>query len=144
MYKIYPGQTRNTTSIFIRYIHFVPPSDVSNAARRFPDSFHHNDKIAPFHRIAARLLIIFGNLEMTGFKAFDIHHQTAILGMEKLHQLTAAAYEDEYITVPDTAAHTLVYHTAEGTDTLAHISPAGAEKIPHRIIQTEHGNRCIG
>ena len=68
---------------------------------------------------------------MTGFKAFDIHHQTAILGMEKLHQLTAAAY-------------TLVYHTAEGTDTLAHISPAGAEKIPHRIIQTEHGNRCIG
>jgi hypothetical protein len=37
-----------------------------------------------------------------------------------------------------------VYHTAEGTDTLAHISPAGAEKIPHRIIQTEHGNRCIG
>ena len=54
------------------------------------------------------------------------------------------AYEDEYITVPDTAAHTLVYHTAEGTDTLAHISPAGAEKIPHRIIQTEHGNRCIG
>ena len=121
MYKIYPGQTRNTTSIFIRYIHFVPPSDVSNAA-----------------------LIIFGNLEMTGFKAFDIHHQTAILGMEKLHQLTAAAYEDEYITVPDTAAHTLVYHTAEGTDTLAHISPAGAEKIPHRIIQTEHGNRCIG
>lgn len=81
---------------------------------------------------------------MTGFKALDIHHQTAILGMEKLHQFTAAANEDEYITVPDTAAHTLVYHTAERTDTLAHISPAGAEKIPHRIIQAEHGNRRIG
>lgn len=38
--------------------------------------------------------------------------------MEKLYQLTAAAYEDKYITVPDT----LVYHTAEKTDTLAHIS----------------------
>lgn len=81
---------------------------------------------------------------MTGLKALDVHHQTAILGMEELHQLTAAANEDEYITVPDTAAHTLVYHTAEGTDTLAHISPAGTEEIPHRIIQAEHGNRCIG
>lgn len=81
---------------------------------------------------------------MTGFKALDVHHQTAILGMEELHQLTAAANEDEYITVPDTATHTLVYHTAERTDTLAHISPVGAEKIPHRIIQAEHGNRRIG
>lgn len=81
---------------------------------------------------------------MTGLKALDVHHQTAILGMEKLHQLTAAANEDEYITVPIIAAHTLVYHTAEGTDTLAHINPAGAEKIPHRIIQAEHGNRRIG
>ncbi|WP_416346769.1 hypothetical protein [Bacteroides xylanisolvens] len=46
--------------------------------------------------------------------------------------------------MPDTASHTLMYHTAERTDTLAHISPAGAEKIPHRIIQAEHGNRRIG
>ncbi len=118
MYKIYPDR-QGIRHLFLYgiYISFRP-SDVSNAAGRFPDSFHHNDKIAPFHRIAARLLIIFGNLEMTGFKAFDIHHQTAILGMEKLSSTTAAAYEDEYITVPDTAAHTLVYHTAEGTDTL--------------------------
>jgi len=64
--------------------------------------------------------------------------------MEKLHQLTTAANEDEYITVPETAAHTLVYHTAEGTDTLAHISLAGAEKITYRIIQAEHCNRRIG
>lgn len=81
---------------------------------------------------------------MTGFKALDVHHQTALLGIEKLHQLTATANEDEYITVFDTTSHTIVYHTAEGTDTLAHISPAGAEKIPHRIIQAEHGNRRIG
>lgn len=65
---------------------------------------------------------------MTGLKALDVHHQTAILGMEKLHQLTVAANEDEYITVLDTPSHTPVYHTAEGTDTLAHISPAGQRK----------------
>ena len=45
--------------------------------------------------------------------------------------------------MPDTASHTLMYHTAERTDTLAHISPAGAEKIPHRIIQAEHATGVL-
>lgn len=79
---------------------------------------------------------------MIGFKALDVHHQTAILGMEKLHQLTAATNEKmKYITVPDTASHTPVYHTAEGTDAPTHISLAGVEK--YRIVSFKQ-NMAIG
>ena len=61
--------------------------------------------------------------------------------MKELHQFTIAADEDEHVTVLYATAHTLVYHTAERADALAHIRPARAKEVTHRIIQAEHGSR---
>lgn len=147
MYKIYPGLTRYTTVIFIPYIYFSQPSTVSGVAGvagGFLYTFHHDNKVTPFHRITAELFIIGGNLKTTGFKPLYVHHQAAVLGMEKLHQLTTTTDEDEHVTILDTASHTFMHHTAKGTDALAHISPARAKIIAHRIIQTEHGSSYIG
>lgn len=128
MYKIYPGPTRNT--VVFSYGIYIPfcPQPSKTLLGRFLDSYYHNDKVAPFHRITARLLIIYKNLKTIGRKVLDVYHQTTVLYMEKLHRLTAAADENKYISVPDTASHVLMHHSTEGTDTFA-ISPARAKNI---------------
>ena len=64
-----------------------------------------------------------------------------ILGMKQPHQLAAASYEDEHVTVPDTALHPLVYHAAQRTDSLAHVRPARAQIVAHRVVKAEHDRK---
>ena len=61
--------------------------------------------------------------------------------MKELHQFTTAADEDEHVTILHATAHTFMHHTAERTDTLAHVRPAGTKEVAHRIIQAEHGSK---
>ena len=61
--------------------------------------------------------------------------------MEQLHQLAALADEDEHVAITHVASHLLMHHTAEGTDTLTHVSPPRAQVVAHRVIQAEHGRK---
>ena len=85
-------------------------------SRIFGYALDHHDKVAPLHRIAFCLLVIFRQPEASGLQTLDIHHHPAILGMEQFHQLPTAAYEDEHVAVADIGAHLLLDHTDERVD----------------------------
>ena len=101
-------------------------------------AFHHQHKVTPFHAVAACLLIIVGQFEASGFQTLDIHHHAAVLGMKQFHKLQVATYEDEHVTVTHLTLHTLMYYTAQRTDSLAHVCVARAQPVPHGVVKAEH------
>lgn len=104
------------------------------------DSLDHDNKIPPFHRVTLGVGIIFRYPEPSRLKTLDIHHHPSVLGVQKLHQLPAAAYKDEDIAVAHIGAHTLLDNPDQRVDSLAHIGAARTQMIAHRIVQTEHGS----
>ena len=61
--------------------------------------------------------------------------------MKKLHESAAGTDEDEDITVLYFTLHPFMHQTAQRTDALAHIRPAGTQEVAHCIVQTKH-DRC--
>lgn len=61
--------------------------------------------------------------------------------MKQLHQLTAAADEDEHVSVADIGAHLLFDHADQRVDPLAHVRASRTQVVTHRIVQTEHGSQ---
>jgi len=59
--------------------------------------------------------------------------------MEQLHQLAAPADEDEHVSVANIAPHPLMHHAAQRADALAHVRPARAQEVTHRVVKAEHG-----
>lgn len=59
--------------------------------------------------------------------------------MKQFHQFAVGPDKDEHVTVPHLALHLLMHQPAQRTDALAHICPAGTQKVAHRIIQAKHG-----
>ena len=102
---------------------------------------HHYHQVAPLHLVALRVPVILRQLETPSLQTLHIHHHAAVLSMKQLHQTTAPADEDEDITVPHITLHPLMHHSAKRTDALAHIRPAGAQIVAHRVIQAEHGSQ---
>ncbi len=105
---------------------------------RLLDALHHHHQVPPLHRIAVGLLIILRQFETSRLQTLDIHHHTAILSMQQLHQLAAGTDEDEDITVAHVALHPFMHHATQRTDALAHVSPTRAQVVAHRVIQAEH------
>src|SRR3712207_5763731 len=60
--------------------------------------------------------------------------------MKQFHEFSAGADEDEHIAVLHFAIHLLMYQSAQRTDSLAHICPAGAQEVAHRVVQVKHGS----
>ena len=102
----------------------------------------HHHKITPFHGIAVRFGIVFRHFEAAGLQTFYIHHHASVFRMKQLHESAAGSDEDEDITVLHFAPHPFMYQTAQRTDSLAHICPAGAQEVAHRVVQAKHG--CSG
>lgn len=86
---------------------------------RFPDVFNHHDKVAPFHRVEFRFLVIKGNLETAGLQTLHVHYKSAIFGMEELHQLAVTTDKYEHIPILHATAHTFMDNTTQGSDTFA-------------------------
>ena len=59
--------------------------------------------------------------------------------MKEFHESAAGTDEDEDITVPHFTVHFLMYHSAQRTDTLAHICPDRTQEVAHRVVQVKHG-----
>lgn len=59
--------------------------------------------------------------------------------MKQLHEPAAGTDEDEDITILHFAVHLLMHHSAQRTDTLAHICPARTQEVAHRVVQVKHG-----
>ena len=59
--------------------------------------------------------------------------------MKQFHEFAVGPDKDEHVTVPHFALHRLMHQSAQRTDALAHICPAGAQKVAHRIVQAKHG-----
>ena len=59
--------------------------------------------------------------------------------MKQLHEPAAGTDEDEDIAVLHFAVHLLMHHSAQRTDTLAHICPARTQEVAHRVVQVKHG-----
>ena len=67
------------------------PQSLQPLGRVLPQSLDHHNQVAPLHRIRLLLRIIIGKTEPAGLKPFDIHPQTAVLGMDKFHEPAAVA-----------------------------------------------------
>ncbi len=102
-------------------------------------ALNHHHKIQPFHGIAVRFGIVFRHFEAAGLQTFYIHNHTSVFRMKQLHDPAAGSDEDEDITVLHFALHPFMYQTAQRTDSLAHICPAGAQEVAHRVVQAKHG-----
>lgn len=59
--------------------------------------------------------------------------------MKQFHEFSAGADEDEHIAVLHFAIHLFMYQSAQRTDSLAHICPAGAQEVAHCVVQVKHG-----
>ena len=60
---------------------------------------------------------------------------------EQFHQFAALADEDEHVAVLHVTPHPLMHHPAQRADALAHIRPARAQVVAHRVVKAEHGSR---
>lgn len=119
------------------------PQTTKPRCRILVDPLNHHHQVAPFHRIAFCILVIFGQLEPAGLQPLDIHYHTAVFGMEKFHELPATADEDKDIAVAHVCPHPFLHHSDQRVDSLAHVGPSGAQVIPHRIVKAEHGPTCF-
>lgn len=119
------------------------PQPTQPSCRILVDSLHHHHQVPPFHRIAPGVGIVLRNPEPSRLEPLDIHHHPAVLGMEKFHELTAAADEDKDIAVAHVCPHPFLHHSDQRVDSLAHVGPSGAQVIPHRIVKAEHGPTCF-
>ena len=108
--------------------------------RVFLNAFDHHDQITPFHGIAVGFRVIFRQLEAACLQPFDVHHHASVIRMEQFHEFAAGSDKDEHVTVPHFALHLLMHQSAQRTDALAHVCPAGTQKVAHRIVQTKHGS----
>ena len=115
------------------------PQTTKPRCRILVDPLNHHHQVAPFHRIAFCILVIFGQLEPAGLQPLDIHYHTAVFGMEKFHELPATADEDKDIAVADIGTHLLLDNSYQGIYSLAHIRPARVQMVAHCIVKTEHG-----
>lgn len=59
--------------------------------------------------------------------------------MKQFHEPAAGTDEDEDVAVPHFAVHLFMYHSAQRTDTFAHIRPARTQEVAHRVVQVKHG-----
>ena len=59
--------------------------------------------------------------------------------MKQFHEPAARTDEDEDITVLHFTVHLFMYHSAQRTDTFAHICPARTQEVAHRVVQVKHG-----
>ncbi len=115
------------------------PQSPEPLARILLNTLNYHHKITPFHGIAVGFRIVFRQFEAPCLQAFDVHHHASVFRMKQLHKFTAGSDEDEHIAVLHFALHLLMYQTAQRTDTLAHICPAGTQEVAHRVVQTKHG-----
>lgn len=60
--------------------------------------------------------------------------------MKQFHKFAAGSDKDEHVTVPHFAFHLLMHQSAQRTDALAHICPAGTQEVAHRVVQAKHGH----
>lgn len=61
--------------------------------------------------------------------------------MQELYAVTGTVDEDIHVAVTGVLTHGVGYDTAEGMETLAHISRAVIQQIAHTVIKAEHGCR---
>lgn len=83
--------------------------------------------------------LIRASFEATGFQTFHIHHHASIFCMKQFHEFAAGADEDEDITVLHFTVHLFMYHSAQRTDTFAHICNARTQEVAHSVVQVKHG-----
>ena len=102
------------------------------------NALDHNHKIGPFHRVASALGIIFRYTEPTRLQPLHIHNHTTVLGMKEFHQPSAAADEDEHVTVLYVGSHLFLDHSYKRVDPLAHVRPSRTQMVAHRFIKREH------
>ena len=117
------------------------PQPAESLQRILLNALDHHHQVAPFHGIAARCGIVLRQFEAAGLQAFDIHHHAPVFGMKQFHEFAAGADEDEDITVLHLALHLFMYHSAQRTDTLAHVRLARTQEVAHRVVQIKHGRR---
>ena len=116
------------------------PQSPEPLGRILTQALNHHNQIPPLHGVCPLLGIILGQTEPATLQSLDIHHHTAVLGMDKLHELAAVADEDEDIAVPHLRTEFILYDAHKGIDALAHVCETCTQVVTHRVVQREHGS----
>ena len=95
------------------------PQSPEPLGRILTQALDHHNQIPPLHGVCPLLGIILGQTEPATLQSLDIYHHTAVLGMDKLHELAAVADEDEDIVVPHLRTEFILYDANKGIDALA-------------------------
>ena len=118
----------------------LSPQSPQPLSRIFLQSLDHHHQIPPFHRIRLLLRIILRQSEPAGLKSLDIHHHPSVLGMDKLHEPSAVADEDEDVAVPYLRTEFFLDDSDKGVDALTHVGETCTQVVAHRVVQREHGS----
>ena len=84
------------------------------------------------------VLIKSRELESTRFQLLVVNHQPGIFHVKDLHDVLPAVNENEYSATTNILVHRLIYNTAQGIKTLAHIYRQRIQVVLKGSVEMEH------
>ncbi len=101
-------------------------------------ALNHHHQLVPLHVQRGCVFIKSRKLEATRLQLFVIDHHPGIFHVQDLHNVLPAVYENKHPAITDILVHRLIYNTAQGIKTLAHIYRHGMQVVLKGLVPMEH------